>query len=258
MEKDINMVEKNEKKLFDEYCEKIREKYGVSFGNLYFRGNPFETTKIEFYHSTYAERDNHESFHYNKGNGDIHMFPQSMEIAKFCADFIKSIREKIKKQIEKLIESGDKKYEDITPAWGKWNNGKDAGNSTSAFDGTDYKSVESLFFYLRVKYKCKTEDATNYDLVFNRFFFDNDNRVNCILLCFQIEMYDRSQSDSEMTQSKRRKEPPKTKNYPKTPLAKGCGKDEKGSMVYYNFSEADIFSPAEKIAKEFLEFILRE
>ena len=239
---------KNEMELFEKYCEKI----GVTFGNLYVREDPVATIEIEFYHSTEYERNKKQSFLYDCKSGNVHMFPYDKECALSCAKTVNNKWQEIKSiikstdeiniiidKIDQIPEEIRKKYKNkiihkVTKPW-----------AISAFKGTDYDNAKYLFTH-----SCVVCNNTVYDLGFNRFYFDNDNRVNCILLCFQIKVYEKNEKNE-----KNEKEPRSIDFYPKTPFATDKEK-WRIEEVYYNFDEESIYSSAKDIAKALLKFVI--
>lgn len=218
------MEEKNEMELFDKYCEKK----GVSFGKLFFddfEKNPIERKEKNFCQSKKAiEKDN---LLFDDKTGNVHMIPECPDIVEKCVGFIIKKRDEIKKSIEK-----NKKYADNADRIHiKKVNGRD-----SLFSVIDYENVKYLFSCLRLTYNKKT----NYDLSFIRFFFDNDNKVNCILPCFQIDVWDEELG---------------IKPYPDISADRAWGETRICKRVYYNF-DVGINEPEDKIAEKFLKFVI--
>ena len=164
--------------------------------------------------------------------GNVHMLPYDINFAELCSKIIKEKGSKIFKLIEKELLEDEKKekYKGIQPKKGIYQ------ASMKILKEPPYKY---LFSYLSVI----GNSDTRYDLIFDRFFIYN-NQVNCILLCFQIKMYKENEKE---------KEPPSIEYYPNmSPDGKIM---ENG--VYYNL-DVDIHQPEEKIAEEFLAFVLKK
>lgn len=180
---------------------------------------------------------------YDRDTGNAHLIPRDGKIAKDCSDFIHKKAQSVLDEIQKRISNN----EDISCTMKQLPKAQMFTTSKHGFEKTEFKNALFLFTYIRVVGK-----YTNYDLMFNRFFF-KDNKVNCILKCFQIEMTDKIA----------------IKNYPETSSDGGYGRKVK--RVYYNFyipkkyknkkeiekQTKDIDLPAEKIAKAFLDFVVK-
>ncbi len=226
MENKINMKEKIEMESFEDYCKRI----GVSFGNLYSHDID---NKVKLYISTDEERKRKPELLYDKATGNVHMTPDDLILAEQRSKDIEKIGTDILHYIKEEIEK-EECYQNI-------NCKRKRLSQAKIFDGTDFKNCKFLFSYVRVI--CNN---TKYDLVFNRFYFDENDRVNCILLCPQIEMYNES-----LNGSKKRDKSPKTKNYPKASDENRWNED----YTYYNFG-VDLYSPSKDIAKAFLDFVI--
>lgn len=161
------------------------------------------------------------------------MIPKDKAKAKKYADDICTLLSEICKKINNKLKVSAE-YDDCIckPSF---------RNNASAFNRIKkYKDAKSLFSYLRV-----TGKRTNrkYDLTAVRFFFDK-NGLNCILKCFQIEIWDEELG---------------IKNYPKTSADSAYGVERIKTRVYYNF-DADIDENKkeesyDKIADKFLMFV---
>lgn len=189
---------------------------------------------------------------FDPNSGNVHMIPSEIELAELCSEYIEKkwmeLRECINKKKEK-----DEKYKDHKDKI------KVKKISDNFLSETYYKKAKYLFSYIRISYRhTKNDYYTNYDLVFNRFFIDGSGskRVNCILLCFQIEIFD-VPKESNITGSKIRDEAPYTKNYPHKSKNGAWSEDEKKNKVYYNLG-VDIRSDEKEIAKAFLDFVLEQ
>lgn len=232
-------IEKLEKKIGEDNSCEYPE---IALGKLYVF-SVSEENRIAMLNPSQKILRQSPKFIYDSSSGNVHMFPKDDKIARLCADIIQQeskveektgLRPAIKKEIENLIKSERYNDKNIKPRWGKGAR-NEFGNNTVIFNKIKkYKSFESLFFYLRVD--CNN---TRYDLCFNRFFIDKDNRVNCVLLSFQIVMSDI------------KKGPPLSIGYyPKN------AEDGKGNEVYYNLG-IDIHSSDKDIARKFLNFVVR-
>lgn len=201
----------------------------VKLGNLYLDAVS-EEKKTAFFNPSKEILRKQPAILYDSGSGNVHMIPQDPEIAKKYSDVIK------KKCKEILVEIKNKlKYENME-YHSKIKNEKKRIVPAKILKGTLYENSGFLFSFLSVSY-----NDTKYDLVFNRFFFDNDNKLNCILPCFQIKVYDKNKS-----------EPPSIGFYPNISSDK-----EQWSKkdVYYNF-DVGINEPEDKIAEKFLKFVI--
>lgn len=197
-------------------------------GNLYLY-KVSDETKREFYHSNASELAFNQSLLHDGKSGNIHLFPEDPILARACADFIEQKFDQIKAEL-KL-----KKSENMTCT------GSKNQKILNGISGGIYEGAKCLFAYLGIICNKGTENAFEYDLCFNRFFYDSEGGVNCVLPCFQIRIYDAN-----------KKEPLAVNNYPHTSKD---GEGEEGTGVYYYNFEVDIHTKNEDIAKEFLKFI---
>lgn len=208
------MGEKQLLRELDEYC-----KGKDMLGNLYlFELSP--TREIPIYlplPEIITEKPSHPKIPFDRNTGNVHMIPADHKIAELCASIIEEKYDSISHFIVDKIELKPTKPENIR-----------------ILNKTPYEDSKYLFAYVGVYGK-----ETEYDLVFNRFFVDDNNHVNCILLCPQIKMYERGN------------EPKSIEYYPDT------SKPDKGNTVYYNL-DVDIHDSSEKIAKAFLEFVRKK
>lgn len=175
----------------------------------------------------------------DKTSGNFHLYPSNIKLEEFCSKVIEKkledIKDYIKNHEENIIIEKYKKYRKekciaecrIKKPYSK---GKYAGMH--------------LFNYLKV-----FGENTTYDLTGIRFFIDQNDQVNCILLCFQIEICGSESNKDGKTGIKK---------YPHTPY------DGEGNERYYNLdkdsegNKIDINSDAEKIAEAFLNFVLEK
>lgn len=209
---------------------KETNKQEVTLGNLYLYEFS-DKRKIEPLYQPLPEEKLYSKIPYDSKTGNAHIIPSDINLAVLSANVICEKRTKINNYIKELAKSEAYRHI-ISPD-------KKPPSPGIILNKTPYVEAKHLFSYLGVTVKNR-----RYDLVFNRFFFDGNNQVNCILLCFQIEMYDINCGEK----SNKRSEPPKTKNYPQTP------QDGEGNEAYYNF-EVNIHSSEQEIAKAFLKFI---
>lgn len=217
------MKEKIEIERLEERLQKYCRCTEVALGDLYLY--EFSNKKrIPFYYPSIAAIEKHSGILCGGKFGNVHMVPYDIELAELCADIV---HEKYKRIGEYIEEEIKKNYD------GKIiSKGTDPGK-ISILNETDYEKANYLFSYLSVS--CNN---TKYDLVFNRFFKDESNQINCILLCFQIKMYNKNKT-----------EPPSIKNYPHTPY------NEEGNATYYNFGADILYSSDQEIAEKFLKFV---
>lgn len=164
------------------------------------------------------------SFLYDESKGNVHLFPENVELAKSCSN---EIAEKRKEIYEALLNECDRGSIRID---GENKKGQGKG-SKGAFicKGTKYEEANKLFQFIRLE--C---NGRFFDLIFIRFFKTEEN-INCILKCFQIKIF-------------KGKEPKALEYYPES------GDDGYKNEVYCNFPVRFEESP-KNIAKELIEFI---
>ena len=220
-----------EKQLLRELDEYFCEHTGKKLGDLYL----FAPKKKMAMFLPPLEAVKKSAILFDSTRGNVHMIPKDISLAEKYSTCIVGKREEILKSIEVIkLEDDKKQYAGI---------GKPIKSRSAAmFSKSPYSEVKKyggakdLFAFFGV---ISEETGTQYDLVFNRFFVDDNNRVNCILLCPQIKMYERGN------------EPKSIEYYPDT------SKPDKGNTVYYNL-DVDIHDSSEKIAKAFLEFVRKK
>lgn len=218
-------VEELKKKL-----DNLKENYeqyecpGVALGNLYVLSTEH---RVRIFKPTPEILKIHPSFIYDSNTGNVHLIPEDQDIAKRCSEIIIDKRKEIKENIKTLTKNNED-YESITLNARK-------GNNNSILNNTPYSNDKGLFMYISVTYK-----DTNYDLIFNRFFYDENEHVNCILLCFHIKIYSATGD-----------EPLSAEYYPK----EDDDKKDPDKCEYLDFP-VSIEQPADEIAKAFLEFVI--
>lgn len=161
---------------------------GCYIGDLYYQVCEDERIKMETFvgneENTY-EKLCETNFFYDPGTENVHLFPKDVKRAERSANRIEAKRKEIMRKLASEITSIKK------PGWvlngAETFKGFGVDAYVSGANGTAYSKI-GLFRCIRV-----TVDKRKYDMVFIRFYKDDDNekvndkkRVHCILNCLQF------------------------------------------------------------------------